>query len=452
MTPERLSAVETIFVQALDLPREQRDGFLNAACGSDPQLRADVERLLAEDETGGTWFSEVVPNEAGRVLEEAAIGPGTLLGAYRIEHLLGSGGMGAVYLATRADLQYEKRVAVKVLRAGFAGITARGLFLRERQILAQLDHPYIARLLDGGTLPNGQPYLVLDYVEGLPLTAYCEQAGSTLNQRIALFIKVCEGVSYAHQNLIVHRDLKPANILVSSDGLPKLLDFGIAKLLGSPGSSPLLTQLPGAMMTPQYASPEQLRGGAITTATDVYSLGVIFYELTTGQRPYELENLSITAVVQRVLEDPVERPSRRRSRIPADLDNIILKALEKDPARRYRSADQLADDLRRFEKGLPVLARGTSFAYLAGKFARRHWVPLAAAVAIVVSLGALSIQSRYNAVEQVRLRAVAEDQRKAAVVSRDRAEREAAEALRQRSQAEANAREAQLQRTEADHR
>ncbi len=408
MTPERLSAAETIFVRAIDVPREHRAAFLREACGENTGLRSDVERLLAEDEAGGTWFTEVVPSEAGRLIEEAPIGTGAVIGSYRVEHILGSGGMGAVYLATRADQQYEKRVAVKVLRAGFAGLTARGLFLRERQILAQMDHPYIARLLDGGTLANGQPYLVLDFVEGLPLTAYCEKAEASLNDRIALFIKVCEGVSYAHQNLIVHRDLKPANILVGADGIPKLLDFGIAKLLGASSGSALLTQLPGAMMTPQYCSPEQLRGEAITTATDVYSLGVILYELVTGHKPYELEGLSLTSVVKKVLEEPVERPSRRKSRIPADLDNIVLKALEKDPARRYRSADQLADDLRRFEQGRPVLARGNSLAYRAQKFIRRHWVPVAAAAAIVASLAALAIESRNNAAEQVRLRQAAD--------------------------------------------
>lgn len=408
MTPERLSAVETIFVRALDVPREARAAFLGEACGGDTQLRADVERLLKEDESGGTWFTEVVPAEAGRLLTEAPVGPGTVLGSYCVERLIGSGGMGAVYLARRADEQYEKRVAVKVLRGGFTGITARGLFLRERQILAELDHAYIARLLDGGTLGNGQPYLVLDYVEGLPLTEYAARNGCSLDERVALFLKVCEGVSYAHQNLIVHRDLKPANILVTADGLPKLLDFGIAKLLGAQGGSALLTQLPGAMMTPQYASPEQLRGTAITTATDVYSLGVILYELITGKRPYELDDLPMTAVVQKVVEEPVERPGRRGVRVPADLDNIILKALEKDPARRYRSADQLADDLRRFQKGLPVEARGSSVAYRAGKFVRRHWVPVGAAVAIAASLVALSIQSRSNAMEEAKLRAEAE--------------------------------------------
>lgn len=464
MTPERLLAAESLFLQALERPLPEREEWLARACGGDEELRADVERLLKEDQGGETWVRRAVGEAAAAAGEGSSMQPGAWVGPYRIDRLIGKGGGGSVYLATRADQQYHKQVAVKVLRGGLADVAHRDLFVRERQILAQLDHPYIARLLDGGTLPDGQPYLVLDYVEGLPVPEFCESNHSSLRQKLALFIRVCEGVSYAHQNLIVHRDLKPGNILITADGTPKLLDFGIAKLLGgefAPATD--VTQVPAGLMTPQYASPEQLSGAPITTATDVYSLGVILYELLAGVWPYEVHGLPVTEITRKIVVEPVERPSRRcrpgRERIPADLDNVVLKALEKDPARRYRSADLFAEDLRRYLRGLPVVARGDSVAYRARKFVRRRWAPLAAAAAIVVSLGALALESQKNAFEQGRLRAAAESERSSALAARDEAQRArmvaedaALEAGRQRSEAQRQQREAERQRAAADLR
>ncbi len=404
MTAERWRRIEELFHEALELPADQRDAWLDAHC-EDDGLRQEVLRMLAQDERGETNLRASIAEAAESAVELAgAVEPGTRIGAYRVERLLGRGGMGSVHLATRADDQYEKRVAIKLLRVGVSGIEAHTLFLRERQILAQLDHPYVARLLDGGTLENGQPYLVLDYIEGQPLLEWCEQRKSPLRTRLALFVKVCEGVAYAHQNLIVHRDLKPQNILVNTEGEPKLLDFGIAKLLTTDWSEQ--TQVPAGLMTPQYASPEQLTGAPITTATDVYSLGAILYELVSGERPYETEGLSMTELVRRIVDLPVHPP---KAKIPSDLKNIVLHCLDKEPGRRYGSADQLAADLRRYLRGDAVLARGDSVLYRAGKFVRRHWVGVAASAAIVGSLALVAIQADRNAREQARLRAISEN-------------------------------------------
>lgn len=402
MTADRWRRIETLFHEAVELPASEREAWLTAHC-DDESIRTEVAEMLAQDHVETNLRSAIA--EAAEVFEMAGpVETGARIGAYRVERLLGRGGMGAVYLATRADDQYEKRVAIKLLRLGVTGIEARTLFVRERQILAQLDHPSVARLLDGGTLPNGQPYLVLDYVEGEPLLDWCAHHKTPLRARIALFVKVCEGVAYAHQNLIVHRDLKPQNILVNAEGEPKLLDFGIAKLLTTDWSEQ--TQVPAGLMTPQYASPEQLTGAPITTATDVYSLGAILYELVSGERPYETEGLSMTELVRRIVELPVRPPA---ARIPSDLKNIVLQCLEKAPGRRYGSADQLAADLRRYLSGDAVLARGDSMLYRAGKFVRRHWVGVAASAVIVGSLAVVAIQADRNAREQARLRAVAEN-------------------------------------------
>lgn len=404
MTADRWRRIEELFHQALELPAEQRDAWLQEHC-DDAEIRQEVAGMLAQDSSGETNLRASIAEAAETAVELAGtVEAGTRIGAYRVERLLGRGGMGAVYLARRADEQYDKRVAIKLLRVGVTGIEAHTLFLRERQILAQLDHPSVARLLDGGTLENGQPYLVLDYVEGQPLLEWCEQRHTPLRTRLAIFVKVCEGVAYAHQNLIVHRDLKPQNILVNTDGEPKLLDFGIAKLLTTDWTEQ--TQVPVGLMTPQYASPEQLTGAPITTATDVYSLGAILYELVSGERPYETEGLSMTELVRRIVELPVHPP---KAKIPSDLKNIVLHCLDKEPARRYGSADQLAADLRRYLQGEAVLARGDSVLYRAGKFVRRHWVGVAASAAIVGSLALVAIQADRNAREQARLRAVSEN-------------------------------------------
>ena len=325
------------------------------------------------------------------------------LGPYLIVRKLGAGGMGIVYLAERADQQYRKKVAIKVIKRGMDTDEVVGRFRRERQVLASLDHVNIARLLDGGTTPDGLPYFVMDYVEGLSLTEYCEAKRLDIRQRLALFQTICGAVSYAHQNLIVHRDLKPGNILVTAEGVPKLLDFGLAKLLSpEPVSGDLApTAAEQRLMTPEYASPEQARGDPITTASDVYSLGVILYELLTGQRPFAFPSRNPVDIWRVISTQEPSRPSTaiRRSgatepaaavapgklvrELRGDLDNIVLMALRKEPHARYSSVEALATDIRRHEQHLPVIARKGTWRYRASKFLGRHRTAAA--------LGALSI-------------------------------------------------------------
>ena len=350
-----------------------------------------------------------------------------MIGRYRVESRIGDGGMSTVYLAVRDDDVYRQRVAVKVLGRGLNRPDLVARFRVERQILASLDHPGIARLLDGGTTDDGRPYLVMEYIEGVPLDEYCDGKRLGLDERIDLFRKICSAVEYAHQNLVVHRDIKPTNILVTPEGNPRLLDFGIAKLLEGaalPGTSqPTTTGLP--LMTPQYASPEQVGGGPVTTATDVYSLGVVLDVLLTGRLPYRLEAVPGESLERAVVEQDAERPStavarttrdggvrasdralergptlealsaarglrpqQLRRRLSGDLDNILLMALRKEPTRRYVSVGQLSEDLRRYRAGEVVVARRDTVGYRAGKFVSRHKVGVAAAaVALAVILG-----------------------------------------------------------------
>lgn len=335
------------------------------------------------------------------------------IGAYRVLRELGHGGMGTVYLGARADDQYQKRVAVKVVRGLDSAEVVRH-FRRERQILAGLDHPNIARLFDGGTTDEGLPYFVMEYVEGEPIDSFCDLRKLSVQERLALFQGVCAAVQYAHRNLVVHRDIKPHNILVTRDGAPKLMDFGIAKLLNPEVAGELPTAT-GLAMTPEYASPEQARGGPITTAADVYSLGVVLYELLTGHRPYKLKSHNTLEVLKAVCEEEPERPStavgrteerplpdgttqkrtaesvsrtregtpeRLKRRLRGDLDNIVMMTLRKEPQRRYGSVEALAEDIRRYLEGLPVNAHKATVGYRASKFVRRHAIGVAATVAL----------------------------------------------------------------------
>ena len=386
MTPDRWRRVEAIFDEAAAMARPERAAFLDRACGGDAGLRAEVESLLAADA------------DADAFLAEPAMGAGSLagtrLGDYRLEEKIGDGGMSTVYRAVRADDAYEQKVAVKVVRLGgeFAGLQKR--FRAERQILASLDHPGIARLLDGGTTADGRPYLVMEHIEGQPLDRYCDERRLGIDARIDLFRQVCAAVQYAHQNLVVHRDLKPSNILVTGDGVPRLLDFGIAKLLESGPDDAFPTLTGQRMMTPQYASPEQVQGGPITTATDVYSLGVVLYQLLTGRLPYPLAATTAGALERAVVEQEPPRPSVHADRPPlrrklqGDLDNIVLMALRKEPQRRYATVGLLAEDLRRHREKLPVMARPATVAYRTRRFVERHKVGVAAAsLALAVILG-----------------------------------------------------------------
>lgn len=317
---------------------------------------------------------------------------GTRLGAYRVEHVLGHGGMGTVYLGVRADEAFRKRVAIKVLKPGMDSEEILRRFREERQILAGLDHPHIARLLDGGATEDGRPYLVLEHVQGRTLDRYCEEEGLTVRERIELFRKICSAVQFAHRNLVVHRDLKPGNVLVTSDGTPKLLDFGIAKLLNPDLTArrTLAVSGSGRLMTPGYASPEQLRGDPVSTATDVYSLGVMLYELLTDRLPFGEDGGAPWELLRKMEEDEPPSPSRvapkpRRSRLKGDLDDVARKALSPRPRHRYESVEQLSEDLRRHLEGLPIQARPQTLTYRAGKFVRRHRVAVAAVAAFVVA-------------------------------------------------------------------
>jgi eukaryotic-like serine/threonine-protein kinase len=393
-----------LFSAALARAPEQRAGFLEEACGGDADLRREIEGLLVAHDHAGDFLSRPVQLDADTDGEPG--GPGTpdavplRIGPYQVLDTIAHGGMGTVYRAVRDDDAFRKTVALKLVRGGRRSDSFERRFRQEREILARLQHPNIAAVMDGGTTEQGQPFLVMEYLDGRPITDFCAAQGLGTRARLALFRSVCDAVQYAHQNLVVHRDIKPGNVLVDAHGVPKLLDFGIAKLLASGADSdlaPTATVLP--LMTPEYASPEQVRGQAITTASDVYSLGVLLYELLAGRRPYEVQADSLEAIVKAVCEREPPPPSetaagatRTDALVPTpsdlrgDLDTIVLKALRKDPERRYRTANDLSQDLRRHLEGLPVTARADTVRYRAGKFLRRNRVAVAAAVLVSASV------------------------------------------------------------------
>jgi serine/threonine-protein kinase len=409
--PERWHQVDRIFAEALERTVVERQAFLEASCAGDAALREEVDRLLSADQES-TGFLDHPPDEIrelaadDRVLGGQEEGRG--LGPYRLLRKIGSGGMGTVYLARREDEHYERDVAVKVLRSGLASTEAVHRFIAERQILARLEHPNIARLYDGGSTEDGRPYLVMELIEGVPVDEYCDRHQLTVDQRLTLFQKICAAVQYAHQNLLVHRDLKPGNILVTPEGEPKLLDFGIAKrLTPETGGSLDETRTGLRLLTPSYASPEQVRGEAITTASDVYSLGVVLYELLTGRRPSQFSAELPYDIERAICEQEPERPSaallrpgppdveeiadaRRTSpqplarRLRGDLDNIVLMALRKEPQRRYGSAAQLSRDLDKHLQDLPVTARPDTLRYRTRKLVRRHRAAFAGMVAMIL--------------------------------------------------------------------
>jgi len=376
VTPERWRQIESVFNEAADLPEDQRPAFLDSSCAGDSELRNEVDGLLAASSPDllDSAINASTDDMVMQASDDAMVGK--RLGHYRIDALIGRGGMGAVYRAVRDDDEFRQQVAIKVVPRLLASPEAVGRFRSERQILANLVHPNIARLLDGGS-EDGIPFLVMEYVEGVPLTEYLAGRNLSIAQQLVLMRSICDAVQYAHQNLIVHRDLKPGNILVTAEGNVKLLDFGVAKLL-DPGSSGA-TQTSAMMLTPDYASPEQIRGDAVTTASDVYSLGVVLYEVLTGSKPYELTSTNPIEIQRMVCESEPVAPRTQMRQIDSDLDNIVLMAMRKDPSRRYGSADQLSADIRRYLEGRPVLARRDSFAYRAGKFIQRNRWPLGAA-------------------------------------------------------------------------
>jgi serine/threonine protein kinase len=423
MSPERWHQIENLFLAALEHPASDRDVFLDETCESDAELRCRVDALLASDERADRFIEAPALAMAAGLIQDDGFPSKEAgrLGPYKLVRELGEGGMGSVYLAVRADDQYEKEVAIKVVKRGLDADDIRRRFRHERQILAGLDHPNIARLIDGGATEDGRPYLVMDYVEGVPITAYCDDHQLSTEQRLKLFQLVCSAVAYAHRNLVIHREIKPSNILITEDSVPKLLDFGIAKLLDAGAADrDEQTATVARIMTPQYASPEQVRGSSVTTASDIYSLGVLLYKILTGHHPYQFKTLFPAEVERIICEKEPERPSSAitriedsadasgraaaritpesvsearnehpnglRRKLEGDLDNIVLMAMRKEPERRYPSVEHFSEDVRRHLEGLPVLATHDSFRYRAGKFVRRNRLGVAAAAIIMLFL------------------------------------------------------------------
>jgi serine/threonine-protein kinase len=408
--------IEALFNQVVELPKEERADALERGSAGDVELRNAVARLLLAHDHEGSRVGAIV----GRAVEAGppgSIRAGAAAGPYVLVRTLGEGGMGSVYVARRSDDVYAAEVAVKLLKVGTVDVDAARRFMAERRILAELNHPGIARLLDGGVTDDGTPYLVMDYVDGLPIDVYCTQNALSTRGVLELFRKVCDAVQFAHGRLVVHRDLKPGNILVASNGQPKLLDFGIAKLIADDPTTadPRLTRTGLRPMTPSYASPEQVQGEPISTATDVYALGVLLYELLTGVLPYPPG-----AAAGRTLEDAIightpaapsvalttregarttsggSRNATARS-LRGDLDTILLKALQKDPARRYVSVEQLSDDLGRHLSGLPVRARNDTLGYRVGKFVRRNRGAVSSAALSFLLISGLAAYSAWQA-------------------------------------------------------
>lgn len=393
MLPERWQRVEALLDAALDLPASERLDFLKAECADDTELFDKVWAMLAAGEDTNSMLDGKAVDVAASMLASGDLPLPDRVGPYRIERMIGEGGMGTVYLAQRDDGEFTQRVALKVIRRGLhlnERLVQR--FRDERQILASLSHPGIARLLDGGLTSDGLPYFAMEYVEGLAIDEYCETHRLSVPQRIELFARVCDALAHAHEKQIVHRDIKPSNIVVSASGAPRLLDFGIAKLLAPDpdiGDLRTATRNSERLLTPEYASPEQLRGEAVVVATDVYCLGVLLYELLTGQLPFRRIMRSVHEFEHAVLDDDPTRPSEIVDREPlrrelrGDLDAIILTALRKEPERRFASAREMAADLRRHLTGQPIVARGTDPAYRTRRWLRRHRV--AAGVGVVMA-------------------------------------------------------------------
>jgi serine/threonine-protein kinase len=419
--PERFRQIDALFDAALELPDNERGAWLDRSCAGDALLRTEVEALLGSVRTAASLFGENVAEFAAPLLEDlpddpdddARLSAGERLGAWRILEEIGHGGMGTVYLAERADGAFDKRVAVKVVKRGMDTAEVLRRFSEERRILASLDHPNVARLLDGGATADGRPFIVMEYVEGERIDRWCDGRRLGLRDRVRLFRDLCEAVHQAHRRLVVHRDVKPSNVLVTQDGVPKLLDFGIAKLLESDDRD--LTLTGARLLTPEYAAPEQVGGQPVTTATDVYALGRLLYELLAGVRPSAAPGtpeasgprpapppshaFAASAARQSgaadgrasidmatIADSRGTTPDRLRAALRGDLDTIVLRAMASEPGRRYASAAQLAEDLERWLDGRPVNARPDSVGYRVSKFVRRNPAGSAAAVAFILLL------------------------------------------------------------------
>ncbi|HEY6340679.1 MAG TPA: protein kinase [Bryobacteraceae bacterium] len=423
MTPQRFRQIRNVFDALMEREPATRTVFLEEACQGDEELRGEVQRLIAAHEQAPGWLDEPVGEGLSETQEQSPGGEGTdvpalrrlegrRIGPYEILRELGAGGMGTVYLAARADGVFRKFVAIKIVQSEAASPEALRRFQKEREILASLDHPNIARILDGGSTEEGLPYLVMEYVEGKRIDAYCDEYRLSVNERLRLLGAVFSAIRYAHEKRVVHRDLKPGNILVTAEGTVKLLDFGIAKLLPGPEDTISLTRTNLLAMTPEYASPEQIRGEAVTPLSDVYSMGVLAYELLTGRRPYRLKSRIFHEIARVICEEPPTRPSAAvtrpaseaeggngpyvsswsrgvspeglRRELTGDVDGILLKALEKDPLRRYASVAEFSEDVRRHVEGESVRASGKIDLHAWGRFLQRYfWLLLGIAALIL---------------------------------------------------------------------
>ena len=407
-TPEQTQRVAEIVEAALERDASTRAAFLDEACGGDRPLREEADSLLSYNEKATDFIESPAYVEAAGALaaETGELEPGDLLGEYEIISLLGEGGMGEVYFAE--DRTLHRRVAIKLVKGGFGRANLLRHFQREERILAGLTHPNIARLYGADVSEKGVPYFVMEYVDGERVDSYCERHRLTIPQRLQLFRKICAAVSYAHQHLVIHRDLKPSNIRVTPEGEPKLLDFGIAKMLDEETALPEQTMTLAGVMTPDYASPEQVRGESMTTASDVYSLGVVLYELLTGAKPYRTKSRRIDEISRAVTEQEPTRPSAAAARdersevksqklLRGDLDNIVLTAMRKEAARRYTSVGQFSEDIRRHLEGLPVVARKDTVGYRATKFVQRNRISVVAAAFVVLAIVAALVVSLWQA-------------------------------------------------------
>jgi eukaryotic-like serine/threonine-protein kinase len=402
MEPDLWRRVQQILEDTEGKQAPERAAVLDKACGEDTELRRSVEKIFASLDMTDDFLGIAVGQAASVLMDsiQSPAKPGQSLGPYRILRQLGAGGMGSVYLAERADDQYHKLVAIKLINTASGPDSATELrFRTERQILAQLEHPNIARLLDGGASESGSPYVVMEYIEGVPVGEYVRSKDLPIAERIGLFLSICNAVAYAHRNLVVHRDIKPSNILVTAEGVPKLLDFGIAKLLsvepaqGSGGH----TRSTQWLMTPDFASPEQIRGETVTTATDIYSLGVLLYVLLAGRAPYRTEGRSPAEIERLISAQDCERPSsavadaRLKRELSGDLDQIVAMAMRSDPAARYGSVGTLMEDLQRYLDGYPVAARKGVWTYIISKFVRRHRVAVLVGGMLIVLILAFGV-------------------------------------------------------------
>jgi serine/threonine protein kinase len=416
MKPERWKEINQVFSAWLDLPPEKQSGYLLDACGPDEGLRSEVQHLIDAHLQVNSFIKEPVVTDVAHAFaeEEELLHIGQPIGAYKIVEEIGRGGMGAVYLAERADEQYKKQVAIKLIKRGMDTDQVLRRFRNERQLLANFDHPNIARLLEGGSTTSGLPYFVMEYVQGRTIDRYCDENNLSITKRLELFVQVCSAVSYAHRNLVVHRDIKPGNILVTTDGMPKLLDFGIAKIL-EPHADEVATMTGMLAMTPEYASPEQASGQNVTTLSDIYSLGVLLYELLTGHSPYEIKMRSPQEAMRIITETKPQLPStivnsvsehrtpelvskcregtpdRLRRRLRGDLDTIVLMALRKEPERRYQSVEQFSEDIKRHLNGHPVIARKDTFLYRTTKFIKRNKIAALFAFVALLSIAVAGV-------------------------------------------------------------